>query len=64
MHLQAPDGSLYLLKAPNAADSGDDVTAVFTVNASTEPANGTWRLRVNDNLAGNVGTLYGWSIRF
>jgi len=63
LHLQAPDGSLYLLKAANAADSGDDVTTVYTVNASTEPASGTWRLRVNDNLAGNIGTLYGWTDR-
>ncbi len=62
LHLQAPDGTLYLLKAANAADSADDVTAVYTVNASAEPAGGTWRLRVNDNAAGNIGTVYGWSL--
>jgi len=64
VHLQAPDGSLYLLKAANAADSADDVIAVYTVNASSELASGTWRLRVNDNLAGNIGRIDGWSLRF
>ncbi len=45
--LIAPDGSSYRLKG-SADDSADNVTTTFTVNASSEVANGTWKLRVQD----------------
>ena len=64
IRLIAPDGSAYLLKAPSATDNAANVVATYPVNLSSEPLNGTWKLRVVDTTAGNVGTLTSWSITF
>ena len=64
IRLIAPDGSSYLLKAANAADSAPNVNATYTVNLSTEPMNGTWKLRIVDTASSNSGTLNSWSITF
>lgn len=61
--LLAPDGSVYVLH--NRSGSGaDNIIRTFTVNASSEGANGTWTLRVNDNAAQDIGTLDSWSLQF
>ena len=62
--LIAPDGSAYALKGTSKTDSADDVSAVYTVNLSSESPNGTWKLKVQDKFAGNAGTLTAWSITF
>ena len=62
--LVAPDGSTYRLKSSSGSDSADDVKATYTVNASTETADGTWRLRVRDTAAQDTGRLNGWSLAF
>ncbi|MFD3736110.1 proprotein convertase P-domain-containing protein, partial [Streptomyces sp. NPDC058632] len=31
---------------------------------STSPANGTWKLKVEDRSTGGVGTLKSWSLTF
>jgi len=62
--LIAPDGSAYLLKDYNSSDSADNVVASYTVNLSSEPINGTWKLRVSDNAANDVGTINSWSVTF
>jgi serine protease len=61
--LIAPDGSAYRLKAA-ASDSADNVNTTYTVNASSEVANGTWKLRVQDTAAQDTGTLNGWKLTF
>ncbi|MFJ4079237.1 S8 family peptidase [Streptomyces iakyrus] len=61
--LVAPDGSAYRLKAA-ASDSADNVNTTYTVNASAEVANGTWKLRVQDTAAQDTGTLNGWKLTF
>jgi serine protease len=61
--LVAPDGSAYRLKAA-ASDSADNVNTTYTVNASSEVANGTWKLRVQDTAAQDTGTLNGWKLTF
>ncbi|EPJ38663.1 putative Extracellular protease [Streptomyces afghaniensis 772] len=61
--LVAPDGSAYRLKSA-ASDSADDVKTTYTVNASGESANGTWKLRVQDTAAQDSGTLNGWKLTF
>ncbi|GGY16373.1 S8 family peptidase [Streptomyces djakartensis] len=61
--LVAPDGSAYRLKSA-ASDSADDVKTTYTVNASGESANGTWKLRVQDTAAQDTGTLNGWTLTF
>ena len=61
--LVAPDGSVYVLH--NRAGGGtDNLVATYTVNLSSEPLNGTWKLRVNDNGPGDVGKIDSWSVTF
>lgn len=61
--LVAPDGSLYNLHN-RTGGSADNVIGTFTKNLSSELLNGTWKLRVNDNGAGDVGRIDTWSITF
>ncbi|GLZ39853.1 S8 family peptidase [Actinokineospora sp. NBRC 105648] len=60
--LVAPDGSVYNLKPFSANDSADNITATYTVNASTEVANGTWKLRVQDKAANDTGYINSWTL--
>ncbi|HYE87786.1 MAG TPA: proprotein convertase P-domain-containing protein [Vicinamibacterales bacterium] len=61
--LIAPDGSVYNLH--NRTGSGtDNIITTYTVNASSELANGTWKLRVNDNAGGDTGYIDSWSLQF
>ncbi|WP_406120806.1 S8 family peptidase [Streptomyces sp. NBC_00989] len=64
LDLVAPDGSTYRLKAASTSDSADDVKATYTVDASSETANGTWKLRVQDTAAQDTGTLNSWKLTF
>ncbi|HEX6686634.1 MAG TPA: proprotein convertase P-domain-containing protein [Candidatus Limnocylindrales bacterium] len=59
--LIAPDGSLYVLHN-RSGGSADNIVTTYTVNASSEVANGTWRLRVADQANIDVGTLNVWSL--
>lgn len=61
--LVAPDGSVYVLHN-RAGGSADNVIGTYTLNLSSEARNGTWRLRVNDNYAGDTGYINSWSITF
>ncbi|MFJ6779283.1 S8 family peptidase [Streptomyces yangpuensis] len=61
--LVAPDGSVYTVH--NRSGSGtDNINQVYTVNASSEVANGTWKLRVNDNAGGDTGKIDSWNLTF
>lgn len=62
--LVAPDGSAYRLKNSSANDSADNVIANYTVNASSEPANGDWKLRVQDIAANDTGFIDSWKLTF
>ena len=44
--------------------SADNVNKTVTLNLSTEALNGIWKLRVNDNAAGDVGYINSWSVTF
>lgn len=59
--LVAPDGSVYVLHN-RTGSSADNINKTYTVNLSTEAINGTWKLRVNDNAAGDIGRIDSWSI--
>jgi serine protease len=61
--LIAPDGSVYVLHN-RAGASADNINQTYTVNLSGEALNGTWKLRVNDNYANDVGYINTWSITF
>ncbi len=61
--LVAPDGSLYNIHNRTGAGT-DNIIKTVTVNASSEVANGIWKLRVNDNGAGDTGYINSWSMQF
>ncbi|MER6422639.1 M4 family metallopeptidase [Streptomyces sp. NPDC001137] len=62
--LLGPSGTAYRLKNFSSSDSADNVQATYTVNASSETANGTWKLKVQDQAAQDVGTLNSWKVTF
>lgn len=62
--LVAPGGSVYNLKAYGSGGSADDVNTTYSVNASSEVANGTWKLRVSDNASADTGKLNSWGLQF
>ncbi|WP_412076844.1 S8 family peptidase [Streptomyces xanthophaeus] len=61
--LIAPDGSVYVLHN-RAGGSADNIIKTFTVNASSEAANGVWKLRVNDNANVDTGKIDSWALQF
>jgi aminopeptidase S len=61
--LIAPDGSAYRVKT-SSNDSADNVVTTYSVNASSEVANGTWKLRVQDVASADTGRINGWSLQF
>ncbi|MGW2707009.1 M4 family metallopeptidase [Streptomyces sp. NPDC001340] len=62
--LVGPSGTSYRLKNFSSSDSADNVNETYTVNASSEPANGTWKLKVQDQAAQDVGTINSWKLTF
>ncbi|MER7695046.1 MULTISPECIES: S8 family serine peptidase [unclassified Streptomyces] len=62
--LVAPDGSVYNLKGYGTGGSANDIVTTYTVNASSEVANGTWKLRVSDNASYDTGRINGWALQF
>ncbi|SDJ43361.1 Zn-dependent metalloprotease [Actinokineospora alba] len=60
--LVAPDGTAYRLKNSSSNDSADDVKQTFTVNLSSETANGTWKLRAQDIASQDTGRINTWSL--
>lgn len=61
VRLVAPDGTLYTLHN-RAGGSADNIIQTFTVNLSSEAANGTWRLRVQDAAAADTGVINTWTL--
>lgn len=61
--LVAPDGTLYNL-SNYAGGSADNLIGTYTINASSEAANGSWKLRVRDNYNGDTGYIDRWSLQF
>ncbi|WP_197287967.1 M28 family peptidase [Nocardia sp. NRRL S-836] len=59
--LVAPDGSTYPLHN-RTGGSADNIDQTYTVDLSGETSNGTWKLRVNDNAANDVGRIDAWSL--
>ncbi|WP_406862921.1 S8 family peptidase [Streptomyces sp. HUAS MG47] len=64
VQLIAPDGSAYTLKGFGTGGSADNINTTYTVNASSEVANGTWKLRVTDNAAWDTGKIDSWALQF
>ncbi|MEU2429594.1 S8 family serine peptidase [Streptomyces sp. NPDC007861] len=64
VQLIAPDGTAYTLKGYGTGGSSDNINTTYTVNASSEAANGTWKLRVSDNASYDVGRIDSWALQF
>ncbi|MFD7627161.1 M28 family metallopeptidase [Streptomyces sp. NPDC059851] len=61
--LIAPDGTVYNLHN-RSGGSADNLVQTYTVNASSEVANGVWKLQVRDVAAQDVGYINSWKITF
>ncbi|MGW5778284.1 M4 family metallopeptidase [Streptomyces sp. NPDC003863] len=61
--LIAPDGSVYNL-SNRVGGSADNIQQTFTVNASSEVANGVWKLRVQDKAAADTGYINSFKLTF
>ena len=57
----APDGSVYNLHN-RSGGSTDNIIQTYTVNLSTEAANGTWTLRVRDAASLDTGRIDTWTL--
>jgi hypothetical protein len=62
--LIAPDGTAYRLKSTSTSDSADNVIATYSVNASSEVGNGTWRLQARDYYSADTGYIDSWRLAF
>ncbi|MFJ6794268.1 M4 family metallopeptidase [Streptomyces sp. NPDC091268] len=61
--LVAPDGSVYNLRN-RTGGSADNIVQSFTVDASSEVASGTWKLRVADLASLDTGYINSWKLTF
>ncbi|MEV8590653.1 M4 family metallopeptidase [Streptomyces sp. NPDC051180] len=61
--LIAPDGSVYSL-SNRSGGSADNIQQTFTVNASSEVANGAWKLRVQDKAGADTGYINSFKLTF
>ncbi|MEV7871629.1 M4 family metallopeptidase [Streptomyces sp. NPDC088124] len=62
--LVGPSGTSYRLKAASSGDSADNVIETYYVNASSEVANGTWTLKVQDVASQDTGRLNSFKLTF
>ena len=63
VELLAPSGRAYMLHN-RSGGSADNIQKVYTVDLSSEPLNGNWKLRVTDAARGDNGVLNDWNITF
>ncbi|MFC8504964.1 M28 family metallopeptidase [Streptomyces sp. NPDC057411] len=61
--LIAPDGSVYNLHN-RTGGSADNINQTYTVNASSEVANGVWKLRVQDKASVDTGYINSFKLTF
>ncbi|WP_439376803.1 M4 family metallopeptidase [Amycolatopsis lexingtonensis] len=61
LDLVAPDGTAYRLKN-SSSDSTPNIDTTYTVNASSEAANGAWQLRIRDVGPADTGYLSSWTL--
>ncbi|GIX35437.1 MAG: hypothetical protein KatS3mg126_1216 [Lysobacteraceae bacterium] len=63
VRLYAPNGTYWTLHN-RSGGSADNLIQSYTVNASSVPANGTWKLQVYDAARGDTGYIDAWSLQF
>lgn len=64
LSLVAPDGTVFTLEDFPNNDGTDNVAKTYTVNASSEVAAGTWKLRVSDVASQDIGKIDAWNLTF
>ncbi|MGI5404754.1 S8 family serine peptidase [Streptomyces sp. CA-135486] len=64
LSLVAPDGTVHTLEDFPDNDGTDNVAKTYTVNASSEVAAGTWKLRVRDVASQDIGKIDAWNLTF
>ncbi|GGS15263.1 MULTISPECIES: S8 family serine peptidase [Actinokineospora] len=64
VELVGPSGRAFLLHAPAGIGSAAGIHQTFTVDASGEAKNGTWRLRVTDIYRHDTGVIDTWTLTF
>ncbi|MGQ0840674.1 S8 family peptidase [Actinokineospora sp.] len=60
--LVGPSGAVHSLKKARGASSATGVHETFTVDASAENRNGTWKLQVTDVYTYDTGTIDTWTV--
>ncbi|MEV6832451.1 M4 family metallopeptidase [Amycolatopsis sp. NPDC051102] len=61
LDLIAPDGTAYRLKN-SSSSSTPNINTTYTVNASSEAANGAWKLQIKDVGPADTGYLSSWTL--
>lgn len=62
--LVGPSGKTYRLRDPSPDDDADNIHETDYVDASSETANGVWKLRVVDTARNDSGYIDGWNLTF
>ncbi len=52
------------IRDSRSGGSADNLVQTYTVNASSEVANGVWKLQAKDGAAQDVGYINSWKITF
>jgi len=60
--LITPSGAVRTLKVANGSDSADDVNTTYTLDVSTDNANGEWKLQAKDVYAQDTGLIDSWTL--
>ncbi|WP_412541571.1 M4 family metallopeptidase [Longispora sp. K20-0274] len=60
--LVGPNGTSYRLKTESINDSAANINTTYTVNVSTQTANGTWTLKVQDMYSYDTGNIDSWTL--
>lgn len=63
IELVGPDGTAYMISNQGFGDQVD-LLQTFTIDASSSPASGLWKLRVTDNGPGDIGKIDSWTLTF
>ncbi|WP_419999380.1 proprotein convertase P-domain-containing protein [Streptomyces boninensis] len=64
LDLLGPSGRAYRLRAADPDDDGDVIHETDAVDASSETANGVWKLRARDTSVNDSGNIDAWSLTF
>ncbi|MDD9375321.1 S8 family serine peptidase [Streptomyces sp. ZAF1911] len=62
--LVGPNGAVVKRLQNSSGDGTDNLFTTYTVDASGQPANGTWQLRVQDVASADTGYIDSWSLGF